>query len=316
MRTPIPVHVLCYLTLMLIHPSVGHKPFCHHARNDCRSKLHVTKPKRYCPNTKTCKRLEDCVHSVQASSFLYIRGGGGNDASVSSASVNSFLEAVDLFGTGVFAFSGALTAGKKGMDLMGMCIIATITSVGGGTVRDLLLDSGTVFWMQQPIYLIICGLTTLATFALWPTLEKRLGWKDSAVPICTSDALGLAAFCVLGTQKAVGMGLHPLIWIVSGVMTSCFGGIVRDLLCRQPRPRILYPDRSLYATPPLIGSCVYMLLTLDARLDTAIVASISFLVTFICRVLCFNNPFRLPHWEVDDDPSAAAVSLEQQGRID
>jgi uncharacterized membrane protein YeiH len=237
---------------------------------------------------------------------------GGTDAITSSDHTQDLLQAVDLFGTAVFAFSGALTAGKKGMDVMGMCIIATITSVGGGTVRDVLLDSGTVFWMQQTLYLQICCTTALLTYLCWPTLEAKLGWKDSAKPICTADALGLAAFSVLGTQKAIGMNLHPLIWIVSGVMTSCFGGLVRDLLCREPRPRILYPDRSVYGTPPLLGAIAYTLMTLHGRRShnvvvvvvdetpSAVIVLVSFLVTFTTRVWCFNTKTRLPHWNDND----------------
>ena len=87
--------------------------------------------------------------------------------------------AADLFGTAVFAFLGALTAGKEGMDLLGMIIVACVTSVGGGTIRDWFLDSGTVFWMHQPIYFEICVVTAVFTYLLWPTLETRLGWKDS-----------------------------------------------------------------------------------------------------------------------------------------
>jgi uncharacterized membrane protein YeiH len=122
------------------------------------------------------------------------------------------------------------------MDLLGMMIVATVTSVGGGTIRDLLLDSGTVFWMRLPIYFHIIAATTLGTFFLWPTLEKKLGFKDSAKVICVADALGLGAFAVLGAQKAAGMELDPTMWVVAGLITATFGGITRDVLCLQ-RPR-------------------------------------------------------------------------------
>ena len=229
---------------------------------------------------------------------LDIRGGAS-----STNSVDAFLHAVDLFGTGVFAYTGALTAGKKGMDLMGMLIVATITAVGGGTVRDTLMGSGTVFWMREAIYLQICGATVLATFLLWPTLETKFGFQGSAVPICYADALGLAAFSVLGTQKAVSLGLHPLMWIVSGLLTACFGGMIRDVLCLQ-RPRILYPDRTPYAPAPLLGSAVYAILTSHCqKMDTQTVACVSFLVTFFTRVLSFKSPMRLPHWKDPIDNS-------------
>ena len=221
---------------------------------------------------------------------------GGATAIISDKDVSAFLNAVDLFGTGVFAFSGALTAGKKGMDLLGMVIIATVTSVGGGTVRDLLLDSGTVFWMRRTVYFKICAITAAATYWLWPTLETKMGWKDSAKAICVADAFGLGAFCVLGTQKAADLGLSPLMWVVTGVITSTFGGITRDVLCLQ-RPRAMYPYRSLYAAHPLLGSAVYTILTHTLGMTQPNAAVLSFLLTTTTRILSFDNPLRLPHWK-------------------
>jgi len=245
-----------------------------------------------------------------SSSLLNFRGGSSTALAASTVSVDNFLNAVDIFGTAVFAFSGALTAGKKGMDLLGMFIIATITAVGGGTVRDLVLDSGTVFWMEQTLYVQITAVTTLLTFYVWPTLESKLGWKDTAVLICTADALGLGAFSVLGTQKAINVlgrdKAHPLAWVLSGLVSSCFGGIIRDMMILQ-KPRVLYPERTLYATPPLLGSIVYTVLTIfftstknttNQLRNTQIIASIAFLVTFVSRVICFNTSLRLPHWDI------------------
>lgn len=223
-------------------------------------------------------------------SVLRIRGGG-------TFSVDNFLNAVDLFGTAVFAFSGALTAGTKGMDIFGMWVVATVTAVGGGTVRDLILDSGPVFWIQNAIFIQISFFVTVFTFFVWPILEERFGWTDSDVSICTADAFGLGAFSVLGTQKPIGMDLkNPFCWVLSGLISSCFGGITRDVLCLQ-KPRVLYPYRTLYATPPLLGSISYSLLTLYSPFNTQTVASIAFLVTFLFRVWCFGNPIRMPHWK-------------------
>ena len=172
------------------------------------------------------------LSSLNSLGLLNVRGGGIAHLST-PMSVEKFLYAVDLFGTGVFAFSGALIAGKKGMDLIGMLYIAVISATGGGTLRDLLLDSGAVFWIRHPIYFQICLGVTMATYLFWPTLESKLGIKDSSKSICTADAFGLGAFAVLGTQKAADLGLHPIIWIVVGTITSTFGGITRDILCLQ-----------------------------------------------------------------------------------
>ncbi|CAB9509481.1 UPF0126 inner membrane protein YadS [Seminavis robusta] len=227
-----------------------------------------------------------------------IRGG----ATSTTTMTDSFLYAMDLLGTAVFAFSGALTAGNKGMDLLGMAIIAAVTSCGGGTLRDMALNGGVVFWMKEPLYLVICMGVTLATFFVWPTLEQTLGWKGSEVPVCTADAVGLAAFAVLGAQKAQRHELHPIMWVVSGLMSACFGGVMRDVLCLQ-RPRILYPERTMYGTAPVIGSTVYAMLAQRAEweMHTHRIASVAFAVTFLVRILAFNNPRRVPHWKQNEN---------------
>jgi uncharacterized membrane protein YeiH len=212
--------------------------------------------------------------------------------------VHSFLQAIDVFGTGVFAFSGALKAGKKGMDILGMTIIACITAMGGGTVRDVLMGNtinGGVFWMKTPLYIEICVGVAVSTFLIWPRLEKDFGFHDSAITICTADALGLAAFVVLGTQQAVKKGLAPTLWVASGVVTAVFGGIIRDVICGEP-PRVMYPYRSMYGAGPALGSILYTVLSQKTRLETDFIAAISFLLTFIVRISSFNRKTRLPHW--------------------
>jgi uncharacterized membrane protein YeiH len=233
----------------------------------------------------------------------HLRGGATSDTPV-----DTFLNAVDMFGTGVFSFAGAVTAGKKGMDLFGMVLVATLTAVGGGTLRDLLLGTGTVFWIQQPVYVEICAAVAVLTFFVWPTLEQRMGWKDTAKQICFADAFGLGAFAVLGTQKAAALDLAPIMWVVSGVMTSTFGGIARDVLCLQ-RPRVLYPDRTLYATAPLMGSLAYLMLSKHMGMATEGAACISFCVTVTTRILSFNNPWRLPHWKSKEGTAGTGEEL-------
>jgi uncharacterized membrane protein YeiH len=246
--------------------------------------------------TTTRRTAAPLLSSSSQAAIDSLRGGGSSTKNP----VSDFLYAVDLMGTGVFAFSGAVTAGKRGMDLLGMLMMATITAVGGGTARDVVMDSGTVFWMQSPLYFEICLCVTLATYAFWPTLERKCGWKDSSAPICTADALGLAAFAVLGTQAAVDQGLAPIMWMVSGLISATFGGITRDILCLQ-RPRVMYPQRTMYATPPLLGSALYTLLITTAtttHVTQQQAASLSFLLTFCARIFAFGSPLRLPHWEV------------------
>lgn len=134
------------------------------------------------PRSFVAKYEEDINTSLQVLSTTGTLRGGAN-AIPEGKAVSAFLNRVDLFGTAVFALSGAITAGKKGMDLYGMLIIATITAVGGGTMRSLLFGTGTVFWMEQPIYVEICTVVTLLTFFLWPKLEKNMGKERSFVSI-------------------------------------------------------------------------------------------------------------------------------------
>mmetsp|Transcript_29164 Transcript_29164/g.62500 ORF Transcript_29164/g.62500 Transcript_29164/m.62500 type:complete len:326 (+) Transcript_29164:121-1098(+) len=246
-------------------------------------------------------------HEHSAVQILQRLRGGDTTSSASPCKVSLLIELLDIFGTAIFAFSGALKAGKKGMDMIGMMIIASITAVGGGTLRDILMMGGgkehVVFWMETPLYLEISLITALATFFWWPKLETKFGLEaDSAVPICTADALGLAAFCVVGVQAAAKRGLAPTLWVVSGLMTATFGGIVRDVICGD-RPRIMYPHRTLYALGPALGALTYTVLdhlvtSQSLQLNDSSITLISFLVAFLVRVLSFNKPWRMPHWNV------------------
>jgi len=210
--------------------------------------------------------------------------------------VASFLSAMDLLGTAVFAFSGAVTAGKKGMDMMGMSIIATVTAVGGGTLRDCFLGTGTVFWLKNPIYLQISLVTAWLTLLFWPKLEQNLGITGSELPVCIADAIGLAAFAVVGAQKAAGLGLPTLAWVVCGLLSACFGGVVRDVVCRE-KSRIMYPQRTLYGVPPMMGAVMYALLSVKTSMETHLIVCLSFATTLLLRMAAFGKTWRLPYWK-------------------
>jgi len=239
---------------------------------------------------------------------LMEEGDSNDDMLPLESIVSTLLNALDLLCTAVFAFSAALMAGKKGMDLLGMMVVSTVTSTAGGTIRDAILGFTPVFWIQRPIYLLICLVVTIATYVLWPKLENRYGWKDSAKIVCIADSLGLGAFAVLGTQKAAEVnGLDPCIWIVSGLMSATFGGIARDVLCQEPAPRALYPQRTMYAIHPLLGSAVYAGLISKLHVQKDKAAIISFVLISTTRVLSFNSPLRLPHWKSESEKKAHAT---------
>eukprot|EP00996_Jenningsia_fusiforme_P001575 NODE_2449_length_1198_cov_28.174064_g2234_i0.p1 GENE.NODE_2449_length_1198_cov_28.174064_g2234_i0~~NODE_2449_length_1198_cov_28.174064_g2234_i0.p1 ORF type:complete len:295 (-),score=35.06 NODE_2449_length_1198_cov_28.174064_g2234_i0:241-1125(-) len=171
-------------------------------------------------------------------------------------SPGGILRGLDYFGTVVFALSGTVTAGLTGMDLLGCTIVGTITAVGGGTIRDVLLGNGPVFWMVETEYLLIAVLTAAATFFLWHLLEA-MGIRDDATVLRWSDALGVGAFCIIGAQNAIRKNLPLTICLVCGMMTATFGGLIRDVLCNRP-VRILHAHTEIYATTALTGAGAYL----------------------------------------------------------
>lgn len=150
--------------------------------------------------------------------------------------------AIMYFGDVVFAISGALTAARYRMDLLGFVLIGTITGIGGGTIRDLLLGR-TVWWTQEPAELILCVAAALLTF-FWITsdITRRKG-------IIWSDALGLAAFGVVGCHVALEFGAPFVVAVFMGMVTATGGGVIRDVLTNT-QPMILCGE--LYATAALL----------------------------------------------------------------
>ena len=136
------------------------------------------------------------------------------------------LVALDFAGVAVFAATGALAAAQQKHDLVTFAFFAAITGVGGGTLRDLLIGQP-VFWVEDWRYIAVC---LLAAVAIW--MIGRRDWRFRA--LLWLDAIGLAAYGVMGAAKAEAVGMAPLICIVMGALTACFGGIVRDLLAGQP----------------------------------------------------------------------------------
>lgn len=160
------------------------------------------------------------------------------------------LQAFDYFGVLVFAISGALVAVRKNMDIFGLLVLALLPAVGGGTLRDLLLDVP-VFWLNDPAYLMLTGCAVLAAFFGHRFLNNARAW------IVWADALGLAVFCVLGAAKALALGLDPVVASIMGVMTAVAGGLIRDVVANDI-PYVLQEE--IYATAALAGAVTYVLL--------------------------------------------------------
>lgn len=195
---------------------------------------------------------------------------------------------LDLLGVAVFAVSGALAAGRKGMDLLGVIVIAALTAIGGGTVRDVLLDRHPIFWIADPVYLLVILAAAGATlvYARWRPPPGNL--------LLFADAAGLALFTLLGAQIAEKSGLSPIIVVLMGTMTGSAGGVLRDILSAEI-PLIL--RRDIYATAAIVGASFYLLAqSLGLTRDWSF--AIGLAVVMGLRVYAIGRGWRLPtfHW--------------------
>ena len=156
---------------------------------------------------------------------------------------------LDWFGVIVFAVSGALVASRKQMDIVGFALLATVTGIGGGTLRDVLLGQLPVFWVRQPAYLVACVVVSGLVFltAHLPQSRYRL--------LLWFDALGLALFAVAGAERALLAGSGPTVAVAMGVITATFGGIIRDVLGAES-PVVL--SREIYVTAALLGATAFV----------------------------------------------------------
>lgn len=194
------------------------------------------------------------------------------------------LHFLDLLGVVVFALSGALEARRQGMDVFGAVVIALVTVLGGGTLRDVMLQRGGVFWVADPEYVIAVTMTAVAAFfgASQLDLPPRL--------LLVADAAGLALFSVLGVQKALGIGAAPVVALGMGVITGVAGGILRDILCNEI-PRVL--RREIYATAALAGGVAFLLLK-QASLGEGARTALAALTVFAVRLIAVRLNLSLP----------------------
>lgn len=215
---------------------------------------------------------------------------------------DSFFYALDLFGTAVFAVTGALVASRKRMDIVGFILLAAATGIGGGSLRDLLLGLTPVFWIAQPVYLAISVAVAAAVFFLAHIPESRyrvLLWLDAA---------GLAVFCVVGADKALLAGTGGFIAVAMGVVTATFGGIIRDLLGGES-PLIL--RREIYVTAALAGAAVFVAGAI-LGLPQPASALAGFAVCFAVRALALTCGWSLPVYRARSGRSVAEIEKRHE----
>jgi uncharacterized membrane protein YeiH len=174
---------------------------------------------------------------------------------------------LDIAGIAVFAASGALVASRKQLDPVGFVLIAAVTGLGGGTVRDLLLGRTPVFWLRAPELLAVCAGVALLVFFTAHRLESRFR------ALLWADAVGLALYAVVGAEIALVAGADPWAAVLLGTVTATTGGILRDVICNE-LPLIL--RREIYITAAVTGAATYAALRIGAApRDAAVLAGIA-----------------------------------------
>lgn len=194
---------------------------------------------------------------------------------------------LEILGTIAFALSGALAGFNKRMDVFGIFVIAFVTALGGGMLRDVLIGNTPVVWMKDLTYPI---LVTIGTIVALIFRKKLLYLRLS---LFLFDTIGLGIFTIIGIEKGIDAGLHPAICIALGTMTACFGGVVRDILCNDI-PVIF--RKEIYATICILGGLVFFLFKKINLSDDLIYLFTSLLIIGI-RLLVVVKKWRLPKIE-------------------
>lgn len=200
-----------------------------------------------------------------------------------------FIYLAELVGVAVFATAGAFAAQGKRLDILGVIVLAIVTSLGGGTIRDITLDIHPVVWIADTAYL----WTAIGSATVAFVVCRYIQYPRRTMLVL--DAMGLALFAVLGAEKAIALELPPIIVVVMAVITGCAGGMIRDILTGQI-PLILQKDGELYATCALAGSVFYILL--DDYMQGQLVALISMLIIFLLRLAAMFAGLKLPEFIV------------------
>ncbi len=195
------------------------------------------------------------------------------------------LQTVDILGTVAFAISGVLVAMEKRLDLFGVLIIAFVTAIGGGTLRDLLIGNTPVGWMQDLTYVITIFISVVIAIIF---VNKLKYLRKS---LFLFDTIGIGLYTMVGVEKGLEAGLLPIMCVFLGTMTACFGGVIRDILCNEI-PVIF--RKEIYATACILGGASYFLfIQFPVKDSYAYVAAI--IVVIVLRLIAVKFDVRLPN---------------------
>jgi uncharacterized membrane protein YeiH len=209
---------------------------------------------------------------------------------VSPETLPTLPPAFDYFGVAVFALTGALAAARDRHDIITFWFFAVVTGIGGGTLRDLLIGAP-VFWIGDPAYLGIGLAAAVAVWFLAPHLEraKTLIWLD---------AVGLGGYAVIGAGKAMALGVNPFVSIAMGVLTACFGGVIRDVLAVQPSALL---KREITISAALLAAASYVVLDL-VGVPPAVAGIIGAILGFGLRAGAIHYGWALPAFGAKREP--------------
>ncbi|CCN36074.1 conserved hypothetical protein [Vibrio nigripulchritudo SO65] len=203
------------------------------------------------------------------------------------------LSTLYVLGITAEAMTGALSAGRKNMDWFGVMFVASAAAIGGGTVRDILLGHYPLTWVKNPEFLVITCVAGVVTTGIAKWVIKLKGL------FIRLDALGLIVFSIIGTKVALNMGLHPIICVVSAVVTGVFGGLLRDLICRQS-PLVLHEE--LYASVALSASVLYLAL-LHFGINEVTSTVVTLIAGYLLRMAAVRFKWKLPSFQLETEGS-------------
>lgn len=196
----------------------------------------------------------------------------------------SFFDILDLLGTLAFAISGALAGRERRLDLFGMSILAFATAIGGGTVRDMMIGYTPVMWLTNLSYFYV----TLLGVAMAIVFYKKFTFLRYSLFLF--DTIGIAVFTLIGIEKGMNVGLHPIICVTLGTITACFGGVIRDILANKV-PIIF--KQEIYATACIVGGLMYYVLNyFELSKDILYVGTAGIII--VIRILAVKYKWSLP----------------------
>lgn len=195
-----------------------------------------------------------------------------------------FYFTIDILGTIAFAISGVLVAMEKKLDIFGVFIIAFVTAVGGGTLRDILIGNTPVVWLNQPVYVF----TILGAVAFAVIFVNHLKYFRKSLFLF--DTIGIGLYTMVGIEKGLSADLVPVMCIALGTITASFGGVIRDILCNEI-PVIF--RKEVYATACILGGASYFLIRL-LPIDSAYAYVAAIIVIIVIRLLAVKFHIVLP----------------------